>query len=540
MSRMPRPQVVFAPATAACLMQGVDAVANLLGHTLGPLPGTIFDQAHTGYMPEALEDAPTIVRRITSLGDRQADVAAMLLRNLVWQAEDTVGDGGATVAVLIQAMLQDALRLVAAGASPVGLAEGIRAAARQADCALERQSRPIHDESELAQVACTVTGDPDIAALIGEMLYVMGPDAIIDVEDHYGYVLESRYYPNATLQAPLANRRQLEGQNRDRLVMDECLVAAVDGELQESDDMLALLTAALYAQKPNLFIFARGFSETVLAWMTMNARNPASPVTVLGATFDPSSSENDNPYADIACLTGATVLDLPHTKPVSRVQPPDLGFAVRMETDMTLTRLTPAARRVPAIRDYAARLRQKRDRLPADDPSLTWLRRRIGTMDLGMGVIRAGAHTDVEREWKKRLVQRALRSVGLALRDGVVPGGGCSYVQAARTLAEVSGAPPDVNLGIACAARAMAEPARRILMNAQYPAPALVLDKMLTTPGAAFDVTRGQWVDAFGDGLVDPARVVREALRIATSGAALALTVDTLVLRRNPPLMATP
>ena len=538
---MPIPQVVFAPETALCLRQGIDAVANLLGPTLGPRPGTIFDQAHAGYMPDALEDAPTIVRRLTSLGDRQADVAAMLLRNMVWQVEDTAGDGGATVAVLTQAMVQDALRLVEAGASPVRLAEGIRWAARQVDGMLARQSRPIGNEAELAQVAYTMTGDAEVAALIGEMLYVMGPDAIIEVEDHYGRVLESRYYPNATLQAPLANRWQLEGQKRNRLPMEDCLVAAVDGELHESDDMLALLTAALYAQKPNLFILARGFSETVLAWITMNSGNSESPLTVIGASFEPMPSENDCPYADIACLTGATVLDLPHTKPVSRVQAPDLGFAVRVETDLTLTRLTPHAGRLPAIREQARQLRRKRDRLPADDPSMTWLRRRIGAMDLGVGEVRVGADTDMEREWKKRLVQRGLRSVGHALQDGVVPGGGCSLVQASTALSCAPGAPADVHLGVACVARALEAPARRILVNAQHPAPALVLDRMkAAAPGVAYDVTRGEWVEAYRAGLVDPARVVREALRIAASGAAMALTVDTMVLRRNPPQMAKP
>ncbi len=538
---MPSPQVLFAPETAACLMQGVDAVADLLALTLGPLPGTVFDQAHEGYRPEALADAPTIARRITSLGDREADVAAMLLRNLVWQAEETVGDGGATVAVLTQAMLHDAQRLVAAGAAPALLAEGIRLAPKQIDCALRRQSRPVQDETELARIAFTVTQDREMAALIGELLYVMGSDAIIEVEDHFGRILESRYYPNAMLQAPLANRLQMEGRNCNRLQMQECLVAAVDGELHESDDMLALLTAALYAQKSNLCVLARGFSETVLAWMALNTRKSDSPIAVMGANFAPLSSANDCPYEDIACLTGATVLALPHTKPVSHVQVADLGLAAHIETDLTQTCLTPEIWRMPAIREYARQLRQKRDRLPPDDPSMTWLRRRIGTMDLGTGEVRIGADTAVEREWKKRVVQRALRSVGHALYDGVVPGGGCSLVRAAGELNGLDDAPRDVQLGLACAVRALKAPAQRILTNAHHPAPSLVLEEMRhTSANLVYDVTCGEWVDAFGVGLADPVRVVREAFRIAASGAASALTIDTMVLRRNPPLMAKP
>lgn len=538
---MPVPHVLFAPETAQCLQRGIDVMADLLGATLGPLPSTIVDQAHAGYEPEALEDAPTVARRIVALADRHADVAAMLLRNLVWQAEHRLGDGGATVAVLTQAMFREARVRAEAGVPRTRLAQGLHMAAEQVCRAIRQQSRPVCDETDLSRVALTATGDREVAALIGEVAYVMDPDAIIQVEAYAGRRMESRYLTPAILEASLANHMQLEAQNITRVQMSDSLVAAVDGTLDESDDMLALLEAALYAQRSRLVVLARGFSETVLAWMALNHRNPESPIAVAGAVYEPMSAAGDVPYEDIAHLTGATVLGLPHTKPVAGVRPDDLGYVPRIEVGRQQTSLVPARARWPAIREHARLLRHRKAHLDRDDPAQGWMRRRIGTMDMGFGQIEVGADTDVERNWRQRIVERGLRSVRHALRGGVVPGGGCSLLQAAHALEEPLHVHEEIRQGFACAARALSAPALRILANAHHPAPAAVVERIGQAPGnMAYDVLQGCEVDAYATGLLDPAHVTSEAFRIAASGAAMALTIDTIVFRRNPPHMARP
>lgn len=535
------PGLVQAPQTTEAFRRGFDLVANLLGATLGPLPSVVMDQAHAGHMPEALEDAPTIVRRIVEIEDRPADVGAMFLRNLVWRMEESVGDGGATAAVLAQALFREALLLAEAGASRVPLAEGMRLAADGIAEALRTQSRPVQTEDQLARVAYCVTGDRAIATMVGEMRYVMEPDAVMDLEDHYGRILESRYYPHATLKIqPAAYAHGQAAQDR-RLRMEDCLVAAVDEKIDDSDDMLAILTAAIHRRKRNLLILARGFSETVLAWLSLNHQNDGGPISVAGAVYEPTASENDSPYEDLACLTGARVLALPHTKPVSKVSQEDLGEVDCMDMEREWVRLTPCPDRHGAIRRYARQLRQKRDRLEDGDPSHTWLRRRIGTMDLGTGQIRVGADTDVEREWIKRILRRGLKSVGLARLHGVVPGGGYGLAGAALAVPQTCENHPEVKLGYACALRAFRMPALRILSNARHEAPALILDRMQSSDFTqVFDVRRGVPVEPFAAGLVDPLPVVQKAVRVAAHGAATALTIDTMVLRRNPPRMAAP
>ena len=537
---MPQPRVVQAPDASRVLREGLDVIADLLGCMLGPMPAVAMDQAHAGYGLDALDDAPTVARRIISLGDPQVDVSAMLLRNMVWQMEETVGDGGAMVAVLTQAMVRDAFRLVEGGVSPVRLAAGLRHAVGVVEESLRALAQPVRDEGQLALTARTVTGHDPAAALIGEMLYVMGPDAIIDVEEHFGRVLESRYTVGAAFKASPAHWNHPEG-NADRLQMNDCLVAAVDGELANDDDMLALMTAALYARKGNLLILARGFSETMVAWLALNDRNSDSPVAVSGVVFEPTSSAADCPYEDLTCLTGATILGLPFTKPVGQVQPDDLGHAVTVDVSREGIRIMPEPHRAARIHECARQLRVKRDLLDAEDPSADWLRRRIAAMDLGSGQIRVGADTDVEREWLKRILERGIRSVGHAMRDGVVPGGGFGYVHAAAHIRDATGLHPEEQLGLDCAARALDAPALRIMANAGIQAPGVRLEAIRATGHPfAYDVVTDNGVNAFAMGLVDPLSVVREAFRLAATGAATALTVDTLVLRRNPPKMTRP
>lgn len=536
------PRVLSAPDSVRSLQRGIDTLADLLGHTLGPRPASILDHAHAGTRPDALEDAPAIARRIVALEDRQADVAAMLLRNLVWQAETRLGDGGATVAVLCQAMFKEALRMAEAGVSRILLARGLNIAAERVERALAHQSRPVGDETTLAHVALTATGDPEAAALIGEVLYLMGPDAIVDVEEYVGRMMDCRYHTPAVLKAPLASRRQLAPQDVTRLHLPDCLVAVVDGELHESDDMLALLEATLFARRTRLLVLARKFSETVLAWFALNRRRPDSPIQAVGVTYEPMSSAADVPYADLACLTGATILGLPHTKPVAKVEPVDLGHVRAADVELEQTRILPDPERLPAVRSHAQRLRARLTQLDDGDPSRTWLRRRIAALDLSHGEIRVGADTEVELDWKKRLVERGLSSTAHALRRGVVPGGGCSLLHAMSALAEAApSGSGEIQLGIACAARALAVPFRRILANARHPAPGAVVEEVARSPvSVAFDVNRGCLVDAYAHGLLDSSFVIAEAFRIAASGAAMALTIDTIVFRRNPPRMARP
>lgn len=537
---MPQPRVVQAPEASRALREGIDIIADLLGGMLGPMPAVTMDQAHAGYGLDALDDAPTAVRRIISLGDPRLDVSAMLLRNLVWQMEENLGDGGAMVAVLTQALVHDSFRLVEGGVSPTRLAAGLRRAVDVVEEALASRARPVCDEDQLALTARTATGHAAAAALIGEMLYVMGPDAIIDVEEHFGRVLESRYTVGAALKAAPAHWSHPEG-NADHLQLNDCLVAAVDGELADDDDMLALMTAALYARKGNLLILARGFSETIVAWLALNDRNSDSPVAVSGVVFEPVSSAADCPYEDLTCLTGATVLGLPFTKPVGKVQPDDLGHAVAVDVSREGIRIEPEPHRAARIHECARQLRAKRDLLDADDPSADWLRRRIAAMDLGSGQVRVGADTDVEREWLKRILERGIRSVGHALREGVVPGGGFGYVHAAKDFRAVTGLHPEEQMGLDCAGRALDAPALRIMANAGVQAPRVKLEaiRAMCNP-FAYDVLTGTCVDAFAKGLVDPLPMVQEAFRLAVTGAATALTIDTLVLRRNPPKMTKP
>lgn len=538
---MPVPKIQSAPESVRSLQRGIDLLADLLGPTLGPRPAGVMDLAHKGQAPEALDDAPTIARRIVEVPDRQADVGVMFLRQLVWQTERRLGDGGATVAVLCQAMFKEAVRLAEAGASRSMLARGLDWAGRRGGEFVMEQSRPVPDETALAQVARTATGDREISALIGEAVFLMGSDAIIQVEEYEGRSLDLRFHAPAELKASLSGSDLTRSQEDSHLRLTDCLVAAVDGELSEDDDMLALFKAALYAGKKNLLILARDFSDTVQAWFTLNRQNPDGPVAAVGARYDPTASAADCPYDDLTHLTGATVLGLPHTKPVSSVGHEDFGVAAQVEIVGEATRISPISELRPRAAKHARDLRHRLEQLDEDDASRAWLRRRIAAMDLGYGEFRVGADTELELQWRKRIIERGLVSTALALEYGIVPGGGSSLLKGGQALSDRMPRHPEIRLGVECAARALATPALQLLRNSGHSSSTIAVRKIQDEPGPlVFDVISGQAVDGFSEGIVDPARVVAETFQMAASGAATAITIDALVFRRNPPRMARP
>ncbi|OUC07431.1 hypothetical protein RY27_14960, partial [Litorilinea aerophila] len=163
---------------------GINVLADLLAPTLGPLGGVVANQRDHQRRPELLDDSATTVRRILNLGDPRADVGAMLMRSLVWRVVQRAGDGGATAAILARAMYTEAIRLISAGANPMRLARGVNLAVDAATQALKQQARPVTHENELAAVALTVIREPALAAVLGEMSYLLGPDAHVTIEKY--------------------------------------------------------------------------------------------------------------------------------------------------------------------------------------------------------------------------------------------------------------------------------------------------------------------------------------------------------------------
>jgi chaperonin GroEL len=191
------PQVVGQPTAQEQLSAGINALADLLAPTHGPIGCHVASGPDAGQRVELLDDAGTIVRRIISLGDAQKDVGAMMMRSLIWRVGQRAGDGGATAALLARAIYADGLRLSTAGINPMRMVRGIEEGVKIAIAALQQQAKPVTSEDELAALARTITKDDALSSVLGEMSYLLGPDAHVVIEKFVAPYLQRRYVAGA-------------------------------------------------------------------------------------------------------------------------------------------------------------------------------------------------------------------------------------------------------------------------------------------------------------------------------------------------------
>ncbi len=531
--------------------------------------GLVANQQNSNQQPELLDDSATIVRRVLSLGDARLDVGAMLLRNVVWRVTQRAGDGGAMTAVLVRALFQDARRIIAAGANPMILAQGMRAGAQAARSALVAQARPVHTEDELAAVALSVTGDRDLAAILGEMSYLMGADAHVVIEKYVAPYLNRRYVPGSNYPAKIASLYFYTDPARRLAVATDTHLALIDGGLADAQSAAHLLETAVASGATSLTVLASSFGDGALGVLVANhqaavARRTAKTADVKPTDVKPTDAADDTPEAkeagpgltvlavrlnavgdalrhnldDLALLTGCTVLGRPHSRPPHKAQAQDLAKARRVEIGEEQLFLQPERTANPRIQSLAGELRTALATLPMDAEERPLLQQRLSALSGGMGVLRIGAGNRREIEVRQANAERGLKVLSAAQHGGVVAGAGAALLHCRPALATALAqfeAGSDAYRGVEVIQRGLSAPLTQILINAQVSAPGVILERVAEAGlGATFDVLSGQVVDGWDAGLLDVARILDLVLESGVSGAAMALSTDAIVYHRRP------
>lgn len=552
---MPIPQVTTQPDAAAHLSLGINRLTDLLAPTLGPVGGLVANQQNPSQQPELLDDAATAVRRVLSLGDPRLDVGAMLLRNVVWRVTQRVGDGGAMTAVLMRAIFQDARRLITAGVNPMIMAHGLRAGAQAARNALADQARPVPTEDHLAAVALSVTRDRELAALLGEIAYLLGADAHVVIEKYVAPYLNRRFLPGTQYRAKIASIYFFTDQARRMAVAAESHLALVDGGLTSAEEAVRLLECATEAGAKGITILASSFGDGALSVLVANhqaaggqrsgsngleAANETSNgrISVLAARLNDVGETLRQNLDDLALLTGCTVLGRPHTRPARLARPGDLALARRVEVGEEQIFVQPQRAANPRIPALVGEIRATLADLPMDEPERTLLQHRLSALNGGMCVLHIGAGNRREIEMRLANAERGLKVLSAAQHGGVVAGAGAALLHCRPALApafEQFEPDSDAFRGVEVMHRALAAPLTQILKNAQVNAPGVILERVgAAGPTATFDALSGQVVDAWASGVLDVARVLDLVVDSAVSGAAMALSTDAIVYHRKP------
>ena len=515
-------EILFNEEARRALGRGVDQLANAVKVTLGPKGRNVVLDKKFG-SPTITNDGVTIARDI-ELPDPFENMGAQLVKEVATKTNDVAGDGTTTATVLAQAMIQEGMRNVAAGANPMILKKGIETAVKTLVEEIKKRSIKVSGKAEIAQVASVSAADEEIGGLIAEAMEKVGNDGVITVEESKGLQTALNVVEGMQFDRGYISPYMVTDPDRMEAVMDNPYILITDRKISAIADMLPTLEKVVKVGK-ELLIIAEDVEGEALATLVVNRlRGTFKAVAVKAPGF---GDRRKAMLEDIAILTDGTVITEDMGRKLDSVELTDLGTArqVRITKDETtiidgVGDKDVIAKRVSQIRAQVEETTSEFDREK--------LQERLAKLSGGVAVIEVGAATEVEMKDKKLRIEDALNATRAAVEEGIVAGGGTTFIDiipALNTLEETG----DVQTGINLVKRAVEEPLRQIAYNAGLEGSVVVEKVKNTEAGVGFNALTEEYIDMVKAGIVDPAKVTRSALQNAASIASLVLTTETIV-----------
>ena len=533
-------RLVFQPQARQALKIGIDTLAAAVLPTLGPTARHVaLEDAIRTRSPELLDDGGAIARRLLQLPQRSSDVGAMLLRETLWQQKARYGDGTATTAVLYQTVFEDGCRFIAAGGNAMLLVKHLRLGLKAMLQGLEQQVRMIAEPPEIERLAASICGDPKIAKHLADIFEVLGPHQPIEVREG-GRELRHEFYVGSYWDAKIPSPIVFEGHIGGRLELGSTAWVISDFAFKDLSALVRLVTDVYQAGFSALVIMAKSFSEQIIAAQGANSRLAdfklvyLEPVGLL--------DEQDAALEDLALLTGGQALRQITGHHPDRIAAESWGATELAWIDSNRFGIIAGKGDSAAIQREIADL-EHRFANSTDERQADICRTRIGRLRGGSAVIFCGGSTESEMRYQQELITRTTAALRSALLEGCLPGGGTALLHCLKRLQAGYDASRDIHERAAyqILMRAAAAPCKALLANAGHESPGIVLHELQTSHnGRGYDLQAGQFVDMWQAGAVDSAAAVMAAVRNGIGGAALALTVDVIVHRANPPLSLNP
>ncbi len=513
------------------MKKGVDTLANAVRVTIGPKGRNVVLDKHFG-VPSIINDGVTIARDM-DLEDPFANMGIQLLKEAAIKTNDVAGDGTTTATILVQAILNEGLKNVVAGANPMLLLNGLNRGSLALVEELKAMSRAVETREEIAQVATLSAADPDVGELIADVMDHVGKDGIITIEDGRGLLTEVEYIKGMQLDRGYISPYMTNNPVRMEALLSNPPILITDKKITRIMDLLPLLEKLMDAGRKELVIVAEELEGEALSTLIINKARGIFHVLAIRA---PSFGERRVAMLeDIAIMTGGRVITEQAGLKLEQAGLDDLGSARTVTSTVNATTIVDGNGSQEAIQ---GRLRELRVQLAeaGSEYDREKLRERMSKLAGGVGVIKVGAASEVELKEKKHRIEDALSATRSAIEEGVVVGGGTALVRACFALDTVKTHTPEEIIGVNILRRAVEEPLRQIVRNAGYESAVIAADVCNHPLEYGFDVVSGQYLDMFKAGIIDPLKVTRSALQNAVSIAGLLLTTDTLITDSPPDL----
>ncbi len=517
-------QLQFDEEARRSLKRGMDVLADAVKVTLGPKGRNVVLDKKYG-APTITNDGVTIAREI-DLPDSFENMGAQLLKEVATKTNDVAGDGTTTATVLAQAIITEGLRNLAAGANPMILRRGIEKGVEAVIEDVKSMSKQVETQEEMAQVASISAADPEIGSLIAEVMDKVGKDGVITVEEGRGLSMEKEFTEGMQFDRGYLSAYMATNMDRMEADLSNPYILITDKKISAIADILPLLERVLQTGRKEMVIIAEDVDGEALATLVVNKLRGT--FNVLAVKAPGFGDRREAMLEDIAILTGGKVITEKAGLKLENTTLRDLGTARTVIANKDTTTIVEGAGKPETIQ---ARVKQIRAQIQetTSDYDREKLQERLAKLAGGVGVIKVGAATEVELKEKKHRVEDALSATRAAVEEGIVAGGGSVLVHAIPALDKVQAVAGDEQTGVNILRRALEEPLRQIAFNAGRDGAVVVAEVSRSSRGQGFDALKGQYVDMFKAGIIDPVKVTRSALQNAASIAGMFLTTDALI-----------
>ncbi len=522
--------IIYGEEARKALERGVNHLADTVKVTMGPKGRNVVLDKKFG-APLITNDGVTIAKEI-ELEDAFENMGAQLVKEVATKTNDVAGDGTTTATLLAQALIHEGLKNIAAGANPMIVRKGIQKAVDEAVKFITSSSEKVKGKEDIARVAAISAADERIGELIADAMDKVTNDGVITVEESktaetYSEVVEGMQFDRGYISPYMVTDT-----DKMEAVLDDAYILITDKKISNIQDILPILEQ-IVNQGKKLVIIAEDVEGEALATLLVNKlRGTFTCVAVKAPGFGDRRKEM---LKDIAILTGGEVITEELGLDIKETQITQLGRARQVKIQKENTIIVDGAGEAEAIKARVAQIKAEMEESTSDFDREK-LQERLAKMAGGVAVIKVGAATETEMKEMKLRIEDALAATKAAVEEGIVPGGGTTYINATKAvkklLDELTG---DEKTGVQIVLKALDEPVKQIAKNAGLEGSVIVEKVREAADAIGFNALTEEYVDMMATGIVDPAKVTRSALQNAASVAAMVLTTESLVADKPEP-----
>ena len=516
-------QILFDEKARRLLKRGVDKLVDTVKVTLGPKGRNVVLDKGFG-APHITNDGVTIAKEI-ELENKFENIGAEIVKEVATKTNDVAGDGTTTAAVLAQAIINEGLKNVAAGANPLEIKRGLEKGTEAVIGELKKLSKQINNKSEIAQVATISAQDPEIGEMLADIMNELGKDSVITVEESQTFGLSKEVVEGMQFDKGYVSHYMITNPERMEAEYDDPLILITDKKIASLQEIIPVLEKVAKSGKKDLVIIAEELEGDALATLVVNKlRGTFNTLAIKAPGFGDRRKEM---LQDIAILTGGQVITEEVGLKLDGVELKMLGRARKVISTKENTTIIEGKGKKSEIEDRVAQIKKEMEQSDSDFDKEK-LQERLAKLSGGVAVIKVGAATELEMKAKKDKIEDALNATKAAVAEGIVAGGGVALIRTLKALeaAKVEG---DEKIGLAILKRALEEPLRQIAHNAGKDGAVAAAEVKKGSGGFGYNALTDEYEDLIKAGIIDPTKVVRSALQNAVSAASMLLTTEAVV-----------